>query len=173
MKIPKISNMNVFVLMQLYRQHNNYSDKELEDTLKQKIFELPLNMQLEKLKTEKNKNLIEILEISIAKKYLMLTSSEQKQNTNILPFWYLENLTSIDAANILTTVPQSSVSKKANEKYLNLLEEILTEFEGIEEIGFYEGKLGRVSVLSPIPTNNNKTNKDNKCKIYQFKRRNE
>lgn len=161
--------------MQLYRQYNNYCDQELEEVLKQKLFELPINTQLEKLKTERNKNLKEILEISIAKKYLVAPSLEQEKCNNILPFWYLEKLTSIDAANILTTASLSSISQLANEKYIELLEKALAEFEGIEEIGFYEGKLDRVSVLSPIPTtnNNNKTNKDSKCKIYQFKRRNE
>lgn len=177
MKIPKISKMNVYAIMQLYRQYNNYCDQELEETIKQKLFELPLNTQLEKLKTERNKGLKEILEISIAKKHLLATSLEQDQSENLLPFWYLENLISIDAANILTKAPQSSISQLANEKYIELLEKALDEFDGIEEIGFYEGKLGRVNVLDSTPIANDKSNKQsdksNMCKIYQFKRRNE
>ena len=159
--------MNILAVMQIFRQHNGYDDEELKAILNDRLLKVPIATQLEMLKVEKNSKLKNLLELSIAKSYIITTSANIKKNNITLPKWYFNNLTSIDAANFLATSPDDNIKVFAEEKYLDLLNKYLSEFEKTKEFTLYGGKTRRVLT---IPENNNKKNK---TKIYQFRRNEE
>ena len=78
---------------------------------------------------------------------------------------------SVDAANVLISSPDENSRIMAEEKCYELLEKYLNEFEGKEEMAFYDGKIGR---LFSTPENNNDGKRKIKdTKIYQFRRNEE
>ena len=156
--------MNILAVMQIFRQHNGYNDEELKAILNDRLLKIPIATQLEMLKVERNSKLKNLLELSIAKSYIITTSANIKENNITLPKWYFNNLTSIDAANFLATSPDDNIKVSAEEKYLDLLNKYLSEFEKTKEFTLYEKKIGGVPT---VPENNNRKNK---TKIYRFRR---
>lgn len=171
MDIPKLASMNTWALMQIFRQHNGHADEELRIILSEKLLQLPLDTQLERLKVETNSELKELLEISVAKRYSIDITVDTKKNNKTLPEWYFNRLMSIDAANVLIASPDENIRIMAEEKCYELLEKYLNEFEGKEEMAFYDGKIGRL--FSTPENNNDGKRKIKETKIYQFRRNEE